>query len=220
MVFLSDIALYLFLLSNVFLIAYKLCKLSEEIKEVMVMKDKLPTFETDRLLLKEVTSEHASSYKENFVDYEVIKHLSAGVPWPYPENGVVEFIENVIVPNQGKDRWMWGIFLRDNPNELIGGIDLWRDGIPEHRGFWLGQKYWGNGYMTEANIPIINYAFECLSFDELIFSNALGNVGSRKIKEKTGATFSHFQEGHFVDPSYKEREIWNLSKISWLAFNK
>jgi len=37
----------------------------------------LPKFETQRLILKEVTLEDAPSYEKYFVDYEVIRYLSA-----------------------------------------------------------------------------------------------------------------------------------------------
>jgi hypothetical protein len=40
--------------------------------------------------------------------------------------------------------------------------------------------------MTEAVSPIMDYALEVLGFDRLIFSNAVGNERSRRVKEKTG----------------------------------
>jgi RimJ/RimL family protein N-acetyltransferase len=145
----------------------------------------------------------------------VIRHLSSAVPWPYPENGAAEFIRDFILPNKGLDRWIWGIFLKSNPSELIGGVDLWRKGIPENRGFWLGRKFWGRGVMTEAVAPVNDYAFDQLGFESLIFSNALGNVASRKVKEKTGALFLKTEQARFVDPTYSERELWELTKERW-----
>lgn len=69
--------------------------------------DKLiPRFETERLLLRGVTLADEQAYKRNFVDYEVIRHLSVAVPWPYPESGIRDFIHNFILPNQGRNRWL------------------------------------------------------------------------------------------------------------------
>lgn len=115
-------------------------------------------------------------------------------------------MNNVILPTQGIDRWMWGIFLKENPSEMIGSVDLWRKGIPENRGFWLGEPFWGKGYMTEAVAPITEYAFTQLGFEELIFSNALGNVKSRRIKEKAGAVLTGLRETSFVDPKLTQAE--------------
>lgn len=98
----------------------------------------LPTFETDRLILCGVTEKDAPQWQKHFADYEVIRNLSAHVPWPYPDDGALMFMRNIIFPNQGIDKWVWGIFLKTKPDELIGCVDLWRHGKPEHRGFWLG----------------------------------------------------------------------------------
>lgn len=175
----------------------------------------IPKFETTRLILKEITLENIPAYKKHFVDYDVIKFLSSAVPWPYPENGIEDFVTNVIIPNQGKNRWVWGIFLKSNPEELIGCIDLWRDGKPENRGFWLGKKFWNKGIITEAVVPIIDYAFKELKFKKLIFSNAVGNIASRKIKEKTGCKLVEIQKGSFVSSEFTRQEIWELTHDEW-----
>jgi [ribosomal protein S5]-alanine N-acetyltransferase len=114
---------------------------------------------TPRLRLRGLTLDDVPSYERHFVDYEVIRHLSAVVPWPYPPGGVEAFLRDVVLPQQGKDRWAWGLFLRDAPHECIGGIDLWREGRPHHRGFWLGRPYWGQGLMTEATAAVNEHAF-------------------------------------------------------------
>lgn len=180
----------------------------------------IKTLETDRLFLKPVDEFDIPSYEKYFIDYEVIRHLSSAVPWPYPHDGVRDFVKNVIIPSQGKGRWVWGLYLKIYPDELIGTIDLWRDGKPENRGFWLGRKFWGNGFMTEAATMINDYAFNELGFEKLIFSNALGNVRSRKIKEKTGANLIGIEPASFVDSVYSEHEIWELAKCEWLKFRE
>ena len=175
---------------------------------------------TERLLLKAVAETDIPSYEKHFVDYEVIRHLASVVPWPYPENGVRDFIKENILPKQGKDKWVWGIFLHQYPDELIGVVDLWRPGKPENRGFWLGKKFWRQGLMTEAVTPVNDFAFIDLGFERLIFANAKGNIASRRIKEKTGAKFLRVEPASFVDPIYSEREIWELTKTDWLEHKK
>ncbi len=178
----------------------------------------VPKFETKRLILREITLEDAPSYQKNFNDHAVISQLAAKVPWPYPENGAEEFIRTFILPQQGKGRWFWGIFLSENPKEIIGGIDLWRAGTPENRGFWLGKNFWGRGLMTEAVEPILDYAFDHLGFETLVFSNALGNTKSRRVKEKTGARLIGTRPEKFVNPEYSEAETWELTKKEWRQF--
>jgi len=179
-----------------------------------------PKFTTDRLFMKAVTEADIPAYEKHFVDYEVIRYLASTVPWPYPKNGVHDFVVEHIIPNQGKNSWVWGIFLQNNPNELIGVVDLWRPGKPENRGFWLGQKFWGQGLMSEAVIPVNDFAFTELGFDKLVYANAKGNLRSRRIKEKTGAKFIGSEPASFVDPAYTESEVWELTKSDWSEINE
>lgn len=175
----------------------------------------IPTFRTRRLLLRAVQLSDAEAYSRHFVDYDVINTLSAEVPWPYPSNGVEWFLSSVVLPAQGNNRWVWGIFLLSQPDELIGCVDLWRVPKPENRGFWLGKKFWGRGVMTEAVEPITDYAFSELGFDVLYFSNAVGNVASRRVKEKSGAKLIEIRPGSFVNPAYTLQELWVLTKDEW-----
>ena len=179
---------------------------------------KLPEFETERLFMRGVRIEDAESYEKNFATYEVIQHLSHFVPWPYPVDGVRSFLQESVLPHQGKSRWLWVIFLKDQRGEVIGCVDLWAKGCPEHRGFWLAVEHWGKGFMTEAVTPVMDYAFEHLDFEELIFANAVGNERSRRIKEKTGATYVETRPAKFVNSAYKEHEIWRLTKENWFKF--
>ncbi len=176
----------------------------------------LPIFETERLFLRGVTAENVPSYEKYFVDYEVISHLSSAVPWPYPKNGVSEFLNQFIFPNQGKSQWLWGIFEKQNPYELIGVVHLWKEGRPENRGFWLGKPFWGKGYMTEAVEPVMDYAFDNLGFTKLVFANAVGNEKSRRVKVKTGARLVDVRPARFVNPAYTEHEVWELTKDEWI----
>ncbi len=175
----------------------------------------IPSFETPRLILRPVRMADLGAYQTHFVCWEVISELSAGVPWPYPQDGVADFMTNHLLPAQGVSSWSWAIVLKESDGEMIGLVELWREGKPENRGFWLGKRYWGRGLMTEAVEPVMDYAFEQLGFDTLVFSNARGNSRSRRVKEKTGARLVRVEPASFVNPAYSEREVWELTKTEW-----
>lgn len=179
------------------------------------MRKAVPDLITERLLLRDISVRDADSYELHFVDYEVIRYLSERVPWPYPTEGIADFIRNDITPRQGKNRWFWGICLKEEPETVIGGIELWRPGTPENRGFWLGREFWGNGYMTEAAKAVTDHAFTALGFEKLVFANAVGNRRSHRIKEKAGARLVKTEPARFVDPAFTEHELWELKKADW-----
>ena len=179
----------------------------------------VPTFETKRLLLRELVEADAPAYERYFVDYEVIRHLAGSVPWPYPDDGVTNYIRSDIIPEQGRERWVWAITQKEKPSELIGAIELMRRANPTNRGFWLGTPFWGRGYMTEATSPITDYAFTKLGFEKLLFGNAVGNRRSARIKDKSGARLIRREAATYVDPTITEREIYELTKDDWLKMS-
>jgi len=175
----------------------------------------VPEMVTERLILRAVTLADAPSYQKHFADYRVIRHLGAQVPWPYPEDGVRTFIQERVLPTQGEDRWHWGMRLVSAPEVVIGSIELWQPGTPENRGFWLGYDYWGKGLMTEALVPVMQFAFETAGFKKIVLSNAVGNGRSARIKQLAGAVLMKREPQAFVDPQYTERELWELTKAQW-----
>ncbi|WP_082109434.1 GNAT family N-acetyltransferase [Azospirillum thiophilum] len=152
---------------------------------------------TDRLVLRGLTENDIEAYERHFIDYEVIRHLSAVISWPYPKGGIRSFICDQVLPMQGKDRWVWGLHLKET-EELIGSIDLRREGSRGNRGFWLGRPFWGRGYMTEAVIRVTDFAFQDLGFDHLVFTNAVGNQRSHNIKARMGAVLMGVAPTAFV----------------------
>lgn len=174
-----------------------------------------PEFTTRRLILRSPAISDAVSYQKYFPDPEVLEGLADTVPIPYPEDGALTWLRDHILPKQGHNHWSWGLYLISNPNELIGMISLWRPGTPEHRGFWLAKPYWGQGLMLEACDRITDYAFDELGFESLVFSNAVGNHRSARIKEKMGCKECGRIPGRFVSAKFTEQQLWELSKSQW-----
>jgi len=160
-----------------------------------------------------VTLKDEKDFYKGFVDYEIIRHLNGRVPWPYPKTGVHDYLIRHL-PNQGKTEWMWGLFLKDHPDKLIGSISLYVSDVT-NRGFWLRRQDWGHGYMTEAAEAVNKFAVEELGFEKLLFNNAKGNHRSCRIKEKTGARLVRIDPVKAVDPQYTEAEYWELTKEEW-----
>ncbi len=177
----------------------------------------IPILETERLWLKGVTLENVPAYNKYFVNYEVIRMLNSRVPWPYPADGAEYFI-NSVLKKQGITDWLWGIYLKADPTEMIGAVHLVKNSDLENRGFWLGQKFWNQGLMTEAAVAVNDFAFDQLDFKKLIFGNASSNLQSRRIKEKTGAVFLRTEKAEFVDPDLTEKDVWELTKENWQHF--
>jgi RimJ/RimL family protein N-acetyltransferase len=168
--------------------------------------------------LRAIEESDLPAYQKNFAHWDIVRNMSKVVPWPYPADGVRQFYDSVIKPNQGKTRWSWGIFLKEDPIELMGVIEIFTLTGLENRGFWLAKKHWGKGLMLEAVVPVTDFAFHQLGFDLLRFGNAVGNERSRRIKEKTLARRMGTQPFEFVDPAFTEIELWEMTRDEWALF--
>lgn len=94
-----------------------------------------------------------------------------------------------------------GIFIKEDVQERSGEL-----------GYWLSEKYWGKGIMTEAVKQICLEAFQ--SFDILrIFAEPFDyNQGSRHVLEKAGFTY----EGTMRNGIYKNGKVHSYCMYSLL----
>ena len=57
--------------------------------------------------------------------------------------------------------------------------------------FWLGEPFWGKGYMQEAIFMLMDYAFQDLELDCLWCGFFEDNKNSKRLQEKCGFLFHH-----------------------------
>lgn len=175
-----------------------------------------PTLSTQRLTLRPPTPEDIVAWQQYFADWEVIKHLSDQVPWPYPEDGVAEHWDLRVRPGlEQHTSWHWAITERERPDHLIGTIDVHPSATPNgNRGFWLGRPFWGRGYMTEAVTAVQDWLFTQTDMTQIEVSNAVSNPGSRRIKEKTGGVFVEQREAPHNSGDTRS-EVWVIRRDEW-----
>ncbi len=90
--------------------------------------------------------------------------------------------------------------------EVVGGIGLNR--IWQHCaeiGYWLGEKYWGQGITTQAVKLVTKYGFEKLGLRRIYAFVFIWNKASAKVLEKSGFKYEgrlkkHAKKGNrFLD---------------------
>tara|TARA_Y100001001_G_scaffold14878_1_gene13154 strand:+ start:265 stop:837 length:573 start_codon:yes stop_codon:yes gene_type:complete len=180
----------------------------------------VPTFETERLFLRAPEERDIAAWQRHFAHWDVVRYLNPGLPWPYPEDGAAEFYQGHVKQVQGKSAYFWGLFLKENPEELVGIVELRMETKLEHRGFWLAKHLWGQGLMSEALIPVNDFAFDTLGMDHLILVNMIQNKSSSHIKTKQGARLLRVQEAKSVDPEVTHEEVWELRAQDWRAYRQ
>lgn len=175
----------------------------------------IPTFYTERLILRPLELADAEAIQQRFPHWEVVRYLNALVPWPYPVDGALTYLRDIALPAvaAGKE-WHWSIRLKSAPDQLIGNISL-MDEQDNNRGFWLAPQWQGQGLMSEASAAVTQYWFETHSRSVLRVPKAVPNIGSRKLSQRTGMRLIGTDEGDFVSGRLP-REIWEITREEWL----
>ena len=178
-----------------------------------------PTLTTERLILSPVTMSDAPSIQKYFNNWNIIRNLTTIVPWPYPNDGAEHYLKNTLPKVAKGSSLLWGIHIKKGPNELVGIIEFNfdNDNSEGNRGFWLAEPFWGKGYMSEAVIAVQDYLFFELCIDRIVVVNVKSNIGSRRVKEKTGAKFiGNCEIEHRSGET--ESEKWEITSASWESF--
>ncbi len=176
----------------------------------------MTTLITERLLLKPLISEDAIQIQKLYPRWEIVRYMVASVPWPYPDNGAENYVNNVALPDMAKGiAWFWTIRRRESPDDLMGLICLY-DVEDNNRGFWLAPEYQGLGYMREASIVATNYWFNTLNKPLLRAPKASLNSSSRRISVDSGMRLVRTEKKEYVSGTL-DSELWEITRDEWNA---
>ncbi|WP_191486636.1 GNAT family N-acetyltransferase [Pseudomonas sp. FEN] len=174
----------------------------------------MPELSTERLLLQPLQLADAAAIQQLFPHWRVVRFLNAQVPWPYPEDGALNYLRDVALPaiERGVE-WHWSIRLRTTPEQMIGCISLMEE-TDNNRGFWLAPQWQGQGLIGEASACVTTYWFETLGRDLMRVPKAALNLASRRVSEREGMRWVRSEERHFVSGRLP-CDIWEISREEW-----
>jgi RimJ/RimL family protein N-acetyltransferase len=176
----------------------------------------LVVLETQRLVLRAPHLEDAKAIAALANDRRVAEN-TARIPHPYRAPDAESWIVGSAADLEGET---YLITLANG--SVIGGCGFdMRDGAAEV-GYWLGARYWGKGYATEAVRALIDHAFTNTDHKALQSSVRVTNPASRRVLEKCGFQWTGVGLCRIralgssvpVDRFQLERGIWTALK-SW-----
>lgn len=147
--------------------------------------------ETERLILRKWTEEDAESLFEYAKDAEI----GPAAGWP-PHKSVEE--SRAVIKNVFDGAECYAICEKEN-NIAIGAVELKLNGHTNKTkrddecelGYWLGQPFWGRGYMPEASRELLRHGFEDLGMTTIWCAYYDGNLKSKRVQEKLGFVYHH-----------------------------
>ena len=177
--------------------------------------------ETKRLVLRAPHLEDAKAIASLANDRRIAEN-TARIPHPYRISDAESWIAGSNI-EPGEETYLITL-----DGTIIGGcgFDLRDDPTPEI-GYWLGVKYWGKGFATEAVHALIDHAFTDLELRALQSSVRVTNPASRRVLEKCGFQWTGVGLCRIraigssvpVDRFRLERGIWT-SLRSWGPFRR
>jgi len=147
--------------------------------------------ETERLILRKWTQNDAESL------FTYAKNPNVGPIAGWPPHKDIESSRFVIdhVFNAAE---CYAICEKDN-GIAIGAVELKLNGHTDmtkrddecELGYWLGEPFWGRGYMPEAANALLKRGFEELGMSTIWCGYYEGNEKSKRVQEKLGFTYHH-----------------------------
>jgi len=145
------------------------------------------TLSTARLIIRDLNYDDL-----NFVHLihsipEVQKYATLDIPDSIAESE--DYLRKYIDQQNHKPRKEYGFCMSLFNNEPIGLIGL-SNGLNKFMNaelwFKLYPEYWGRGYVTEAALAVLKFAFEELAIHRIEAGVATENIASIKVLEKIG----------------------------------
>ncbi|EUJ44615.1 GNAT family N-acetyltransferase [Listeria riparia] len=161
------------------------------------------TIRTERLILRPLTLADARDIFEYASDDDNTKFVFDTHPdIDYTRKQIAEYF---VATPLGK----YGIILSEM-GKLIGTIDLRIDPATKSccMGYALNKAFWGNGYMTEAGLALLDLAFNKLELERVFATHDVCNPASGKVMQRLGMTYegtlrkSRLAKNVLVDDAY------------------
>jgi RimJ/RimL family protein N-acetyltransferase len=147
-----------------------------------------PVLLSERLVLRAPHEEDIDALAHLANNANVATMVSR-MPHPYTAKDAADFVRRTNIGEIGK--CVYAITKSEN-GAFIGccGVEPSHDPATVEIGYWLGQPYWNQGYMTEATHALIDMVFRTRECVEQIDARCrVTNVGSRRVIHKCGFQF-------------------------------
>ncbi|MDE7390087.1 MAG: GNAT family N-acetyltransferase [Lachnospiraceae bacterium] len=139
-------------------------------------------------------------------------NLRDGLPYPYTEQDGIDFISSMLSADEN-ETFAFAIMA---DNEVIGSIGVFRQGNIHRQtaelGYYIAEKYWGKGIMTEAVKQICEYVFDKSDILRIYAEPFAYNTASCRVLEKAGFQY----EGTLRNNAVKNGKVIDMKMYSIL----
>ncbi|MEI8343542.1 MAG: GNAT family protein [Candidatus Moraniibacteriota bacterium] len=144
---------------------------------------------TKKFILRPMSLKDSKDLVKNMNNWNVIQNLSS-LPFPYELKHARKF-SGKIEREMKKDSPNDYVMVIEIEGEVVGAIGAHKI-APGHKaemGYWLAEKHWGKGIMSEAVAKFMTHIFSQFKLRRIYSRAYAHNKGSMRVMEKVGMQF-------------------------------
>jgi RimJ/RimL family protein N-acetyltransferase len=153
---------------------------------------------TKRFILRPYKLSDAADVAKNANNPKIARNM-AHIPHPYTLSDAKKWLKKTVAENKkNPNKINWAIVINSEVVGSVGG-QIHRDGHKMNFGYWLAEKHWGQGIVTEVIKIFTNYFFKKRKIRRIEAETFPFNKASMRVLEKNG-----FKEEGILKKSHKK----------------
>lgn len=176
---------------------------------------------TKRLILRPAKNSDWKDLVEGRNSSGVVEEMASMKKHFYKKDAIKWIKENISNwKKKRKIKYVWVIELKSEKKVIgtTGIININYENKNSETGSWINSKYWKKGFITEAKVPLIDFAFNKLKLIRLSSVTFIENKASQKMSEKLGYKKEgkmRKSEKSFSTGKLHDQFIYGLLKEDW-----
>lgn len=174
------------------------------------------TIETTRLILRRLKLADAEMMFCNWTsDDEVTRYLRWDSHKTIDETK--NMIQQWVEAYQDDSTYYWGIYLKYG--EMIGSIGITITSEYDLKGalgYKLGNRWWNQGYSSEAAKAVIDYMFRNTDIERIDAFSSIENLASAKVMEKAGMRYEGLLQHYYkTRDGFHDCTLYRIIRNEW-----
>jgi len=178
----------------------------------------VPTLQTKRLILREMTLDDAQAVFGCCSDPEVFK-FTGGKAHRRIEDSKA-FLKEIFAKYKAQEIIAWGIFHKED-SKLIGNCGFIKWDASQAKAeldYLLSKEYWNQGLMTEAVKRVIGFGFEEMQLNRIQAICEVANIASARVMEKAGMQFEGVLRNYIQhDGKPLDMKMYSIIRKEWIG---
>ncbi|MBM4176446.1 MAG: GNAT family N-acetyltransferase [Ignavibacteria bacterium] len=141
-----------------------------------------------KVKLEPISIEHAVEIQSLVTSHPDIAKFTR-MPEPYPENGAVDWINYVVPRHHSGDEYCF--IIKNEAGHIVGccGLIVDKQKNEAELGYWIGYKFWDQGFASAAIREALHFAFDKMNFVRVHAHSLERNKTSQSVLEKNSFRF-------------------------------